>query len=115
MKRRLLSAKDFGQNLNPPKAKNTIVRLCRQGRILGAIKPAREWVIPEGAAIKGARVRIEYGMHKGISPSQFAKERGVHRTRVYQLLRQGRIEGAKKTAHGWDIPESAPYPSEDGF
>ena len=115
MKHRLLSARTSGQTLNPPKAKNTIVRLCRQGRIPGAIKPGREWLIPEGATIEGARVRIEYGLHKGISPSQFAKERGVHRTRVYQLLRRGQIEGAKKTAHGWDIPKGATYPSEDGF
>jgi hypothetical protein len=115
VKRRLLSARDFGQSLHPPKARSTIVRLCQQGRILGAMKPGREWLIPQGAAIKGARTRIEYGRHKGLSPSQYAKKHGVHRSRIYQLLKQDRIEGAKQTAHGWDIPKSAPYPSEDGF
>ena len=114
-KHRLLSAKDFGQSLHPPKAKNIIARLCQQGRIFGAIKPGREWIIPEGAAIKGARVRIEYGKHKGLSVSQYAKRHGVHRSRIYQLLRQGRIEGARKSDHGWDIPKGALYPSEDGF
>ena len=109
---RLLSARDFGRTLRPPKSADTIVRLCRQGRIKDAVKgPIGEWLIPEGAAIEYKGVRPGFGPKEGVSPTQYAIMHGVTRQQIYHLLGQNRIEGAKKTEHGWDIPPDAPYPA----
>lgn len=39
-----------------------------------------------------------------LSVSQFAAREGVTRTRVLQLLSDGRIPGARRTGHHWVIP-----------
>ena len=118
MTKRLLSPRAFGQTLDPPKAKTTIIGLCREGRIVGAIAPDADrnaWLIPEGARIRGGGIRTEYGNYGGISVREYANLHGRTTQRVYGLLKQNRIEGARKTAHGWDLPRDAPWPADDGF
>lgn len=115
MNRRLVGAAEFGRSLSPPRHKNSIIKLCKSGRVVGAIKPNTEWLIPEGAKVKGAGQRLDYGTNTGLSASEYARLHGRSRSRVYKLLNQGRIEGATHGPHGWDVPPDAPWPADDGF
>ena len=103
----------FGARLDPPRSADQIKVLCREGRIKGAIRPGHEWWLPEDAKVQGMGRRIEYGENAGISVSQYARLHGVSRQRVHKLLKQHRIEGAKKGPHGWDIDPDAPWPAEE--
>lgn len=110
--RRLLLPGDFGQTLNPPRSKEAIVGLCQRGRIEGVTKgPRGEWLIPEGAILKIRSIPKGSERREGIGPDQYAEMHGATRQRVHQLLGQNRIEGAKWTANGWEIPPDAPYPT----
>lgn len=110
--KRLLVPREFGQTLDPPRSARQILNLCREGRVVGAIKPGGNWLIPEGARIKGGGIRTARSK-EGLGAREFAEKYGVSRFRVYALLRQGRIEGARKGKEGWTIPEDAPYPVKD--
>jgi hypothetical protein len=111
-----MKPEDFGATLDPPKSGKRIRDLCRAGRIPEAVKPGVEWLVPEGAKIQGAGQRFEYPrVYKGLSVAEYATLHGRTQPRVYQLLKQRRIEGARKTQYGWDIPESSPWPADDGF
>jgi hypothetical protein len=112
---RLLTPEEFGQTFDPPKRMVTIRQRCQQGRIPTAIKKGGIWLIPENAQIVGKGIRIEYGKNKGLSVKEYADMHGRSAARVYKLLSQNRIEGAKHGPHGWDIPEDAPWPADDGF
>ncbi len=84
-----------------------IYQLLKEERIEGAkrAKLGRSqggaWDIPKNAAVSGEATR------EGLSQAEFARALGVSRQRVYQLLKAGRVEGARETAHGWDIPVDA--------
>jgi len=112
---KLITPAQFGAKFDPPKSANHIKRLCREERIKGAVRPGHEWLIPERARVVGKGKRLEYGEVKGLSAIQFARLHGRTHQRAYQLLNKGRVEGAKKTKHGWDIPKDAPWPADDGL
>lgn len=110
-----LTPKEFGLTLDPPASPQRICLLARQKRIVGAKRDGFYWKIPRGAIIRGSGRRAEWGKNRGVSASEYAKMHGVSRQRVYKLLRQGRIEGAKHKPHGWDIMPDTPWPAaEDG-
>lgn len=110
---KLLTPGEFGQAFDPPRVPETIMRWCREGRITGVLRVGGRWIIPEGARVKGVGRRIEdTRRNKGISVGEYADIHGVTPQRVYQLLWTNRIEGATKGDWGWDIPEDAPWPSE---
>ena len=93
-----------------------VSRLAKQGRITGKVRKTKAgWQIPENAKIKGAGVRRPGVNGDSISVAQFARRHGRSRIRAYQLLNQGRVEGAKKTRAGWSIPHNAEWPADDGF
>jgi hypothetical protein len=112
---RLLTIQQFRKTLSRPKSAKTIRDLCARGRIPEARRPGTEWLIPENAHIEGAGIRLEYGENEGISVSEYADLHGRTPQRVYQLLSQGRIIGARRTSHGWDIPADSPWPADDGI
>ena len=58
---KLITPAQFGAKFDPPKSANHIKRLCREGRIKGAVRPGHEWLIPEGARVVGKGKRLEYG------------------------------------------------------
>lgn len=45
----LLTPKQFGEQLNPPISAQRVLDLCKQGRIIGATKIGRFYVIPSDA------------------------------------------------------------------
>jgi hypothetical protein len=113
---KLLTVEQFARSLDPPRKKYTIHRLLRQGRISGAIKPGRDWLIPRDAKIQGRGERFEDRRRvTGISVGEYAAKNGVSTQRVYQLLWESRIPGAVKTEWGWDIPADAPWPVEESI
>jgi len=103
----------FGSRLPRPLSAHRITQLCRAGRIKGAIRPGNEWWVPENAKIEGAGKRVSSVNYDGLSVEEYAALHGVSSPRVYVLLRQKRIEGARKGPHGWDIPAEAPWPAEE--
>ncbi len=42
-----------------------------------------------------------------LNPGQFARQHGVSRSRIIQLLELGRVRGARKEGTRWKIPEDA--------
>lgn len=49
-----------------------------------------------------------------LSTDEYAKLHNVSREIVKVYCRNGRIAGAKRIGNRWAIPETAPYPVEDG-
>jgi hypothetical protein len=130
MGKRLLTAREFGQSLHPPRSKEAIIGLLQRGRIEGATKgPTGEWLIPEGTIIRARELTKRQPNHqqprnqqpkkpkpeqlqpKSLSPDEYAQIHGLTREHVHYLLKRNRIRGAVFGKNGWDIPPDAPFPA----
>lgn len=110
---KLLTLEEFGREMNPPRSRRQVYRLVKQGRIPSAVRLGRYHYIPRGSHVAGRGKRMSSSTHRGISAREYAKLHGVSRARVYQLLEEGRIRGARRTPQGYDIPKNAPWPAGD--
>jgi len=77
--------------------------LCQQGRIVGAHKVGKVWVMPSPVQVLSV-VEKAGGAQGDLNASQAAAELGVSRMRMVQLCRLGRIAGARKVGKVWVIP-----------
>ena len=76
-----------------------ILRLCQQGRVKGARKLGRAWMIPAPPVLLG-RFR-----HRGqVTTGEAAKILGIGRQRALALCKLGDLKGAAFKGKFWEIP-----------
>lgn len=102
---RLITLEEFGERHDPPLSYRQMLRYCQQGRVIGATRPGRDWLVAEDGVVLG---RVE---REGLSPRELAEREGVSRQHVSNLLRRGAIPGAHRMENGqWDIPPDTRLP-----
>ena len=81
-----------------------IRRLCREGRVRGAERFGKSWMIPTPVTVYSV-IESQTGGRAGlIGATEAAAVLGITRQRVIQLCRAGGIKGARKVGRHWAIP-----------
>ena len=77
--------------------KSHIRLLCRTGRIEGATKVGRDWMVPMPLDLRVVPIGF-------VTMADAARELGISRHRVKQLCEAGSLVGARKVGKRWEIP-----------
>lgn len=95
--------------------RSLVTRFCEQGRIPGAQKTEKFWLIPKDAQKPGKKKKVINSKKAGyVTIREKAKEWGLHHYTVKELAINGKIPGAvPQSSRLWIVPKLVQKPDRN--